>query len=63
MPPEVMVEPTVATVYASCIVQDEASGVMYMEMVTTSMGQVALGCSHPVAQIPGLTIEEVTDLP
>ena len=37
MQPEVMVEPTVAMVCASCIVQDEATGITYMEMVTTSV--------------------------
>ena len=63
MQPEAMVEPMVGTVCASCIVQDEARGITYMETVTTSVGQVAFGCSHPVAQIPRLTIEEVTDLP
>ena len=63
MQPEVVVEPMVATMCASCIVQDEASGIIYMEMVTTSMGQVAPGCTCPVAQNPWLTIKDVTDLP
>ena len=61
--PETMVKPVVATVCASCIVQDEAMGITYMDTVTTSMGQVALGCSCPAAQTPGLTTEDVTDLP
>ena len=38
MKPEVIVEPTVAMVCASCIVQDEATGITYMDMVTTSVG-------------------------
>ena len=63
MQPEVMVEPTVAMVCARCIVQDKASGIMYMETVTFSVGQVALRCSCPAAQTPGLTIGDVTDFP
>ena len=35
---EMMVEPMVAMLCASCIVQDEASGITYLEMVTTSLG-------------------------
>ena len=35
-------EPTVVTMSASCIVKDEATGVTYMDIVTISLGQVAL---------------------
>ena len=35
---EAMGKPAVATMCASHVVQDEASGIIYMEMVTTSMG-------------------------
>ena len=42
MQQEAMVKPTVATMCASCIVQDETMGITYMDMVTTSVGQVAL---------------------
>ena len=34
--------PTMATMSASCIIKDEATGVTYMDTVTTSVGQVAL---------------------
>ena len=61
--PEAIIEPAVATVCASHIVQDEGTGVTYMDMVTTSMGQVALGSSHPAALSPRLIIEDVTNLP
>ena len=54
MQPEVVIEPAIATMCASHVVQDEASGVTYMEMVTTSVGQVALNCAHPVVQNFGL---------
>ena len=50
--PEVAIEPMVATMCASHVIQDEASGVTYMETVTTSIGQVALGQIHPVTQTP-----------
>ena len=48
---------------ASHVVQVEASRVTYMEMVTTSMGQVALDCACPVVQNPQFTIRDLTDLP
>ena len=38
-------------------------GITYMDTVTTSVGQVALGGPHLATQTPGLTIEDVTNLP
>ena len=61
--PEAVVEPMVVMMCASHVVQDEASGVTYMEMVTTSMGWVALRCTCLVAQTPRVAIEDTTDLP
>ena len=58
-----MVEPVVATMCTSCIVQDETMGVTYMDMVTTSMGRVVLRSSCLVACPPGPTIENITNLP
>ena len=49
MQPEIMVEPAVATMCTSHIIQDETTGVTYMDMVTTSVGRVALSSSHLVA--------------
>ena len=46
--PEAVVEPAVAMMCASCVVQDEASGVTYMEMMD---------------QNSQLTIRDITDLP
>ena len=60
--PEVVIEPAVAMMCASHVVQDEASGVTYMEMVTTSMGWVALDSACPVVQNPQLTIRDITNL-
>ena len=34
--------PTVAMMYATCIVQDKATGVTYMDMVTALVGRVVL---------------------
>ena len=61
--PETMAKPAVAMVCTICIVQDETTGVTYMDMVTTSMGRVALKSSYMVAHPHGPTIEDATDLP
>ena len=55
--------PTVAMMYATCIFQDEATGVTYMDMVTISVGRVALGNCCMVANLQGPTVEDITDLP
>ena len=47
--------------YATHIVQDEATGVTYMDMVTASVGRVALGNPHMVATLPGATVEELAE--
>ena len=61
--PEAVIEPTVAMMCASHVVQDKASGFTYMEMVTTSVGWVALKCTCPAVQNPQLTITDITNLP
>ena len=63
MQPEAVVEPAIATMCASHVVQGEAFGVTYMETVTTSVGWVALNCTCPMFQNPHLTIRDITDLP
>ena len=45
--------PTVAMMHATCIVQDEATGASFMDMVTASVGRVALGNPHMVANFQG----------
>ena len=52
--PAMLVEPAVTTMYATCIVQDKVTGVTYMDMVTASVGRVALGNPHIMATLPGL---------
>ena len=49
--------------YATHIVQHEATGITYMAMVTASVGRVALRNPHMVATLPGPTVEDITDLP
>ena len=55
-------EPTVATMSANCIVKDEATGVTYMDTMTTSMGQVALSGPKPWTPTKGPIIEDIMDL-
>ena len=61
--PDMLMEPTVTTMYATHMVQDEATRVTYMDMVTASVGRVALGNPHMVATLPGPTVEDITKLP
>ena len=60
---EVTVEPAVAMMCASCIVQDEATGITCMDTVTISVGQVALKGPCLATQTLELTIEDITNLP
>ena len=60
---EAIIKPAVAMMYPSRIVQDEATGITYMDTVTTSVGQVVLGGPQLATQTPRLTIEDVTNLP
>ena len=55
--PNVMVGPTVATMYATQIIQDEATGVTYMDTVTTLVGRVALENPCMVANLQRPTVE------
>ena len=48
-----MTGPAVATMYATQIVQNQATGVMYMDTVTTLVGIVALGNPCMVANLQG----------
>ena len=60
---EVMAEPVVAMMCTSSIVQDEITGVTYMDTVTTSVGRVVLMSSCLMTETPRLTIQDVTNLP
>ena len=56
-------EPTVATMSASCIVKDDATGITYMDTVTTSVGWVALSGPSKGTPATGPIIEDITYLP
>ena len=60
---EAAIESAVAMMCVSHIVQDEAMGMIYMDTVTTSVGQVALGAPCLVIQTPTSTTEDITNLP
>ena len=62
MQPEILAEPTIPTMCTSCIIQDETMGVIYMDMVTTSVGRLALSSSCMAACSPSPTIEDITNL-
>ena len=57
-----VMEPTVATMSASCIIKDKVTGVTYMDTVTTSVGQVALSDPEQGTPTKGSIIEDITDL-
>ena len=61
--PDMSTEPMVTMMYATCIVQVEATGVTYMGMVTASVGTVAPGIPHMAATLPGPTVDYITNLP
>ena len=55
--------PIVAMVYTTHMVQDKATMVTYMDMVTALVGRVALRSLHMVAKLQGPTLQDITDLP
>ena len=61
-PPDVTVGPAVATLSATGIVQDKATGVTYVDTVTTLVGSVALGNPLMVANLQGSVLEDITDV-
>ena len=60
--PDTLGRPTVATAYATWIVLDKATGVTYMDMVTTLVERVTLRNPCMVANLLGPTVEDITDL-
>ena len=57
-----MLAPGVATMSASNIMKHEATGVTYMDTVTTSVGRVALSGPEQETLAQGPTIQDITDL-
>ena len=58
----VMSAPEVATMSTSHIVKDKVTGITYMDMVTTSVGRVALSGPEQETPAQGPKIEDITDL-
>ena len=56
-----LTEPMVMTMYATCLVWDKATGVTYMDMVTASVGRVALRYPCMAATLSGPTVKELAD--
>ena len=57
-----MAAPGMVTMSASCVVWDEATGATYLDMVTTSIGIVALSVPEGGSIMPGPEIEDIMDL-
>ena len=57
----VEVTPGISTISTSRIIRNEVMGVTYMDLVTTSIGRVALSSPDPKASSQDPTIEDVTD--
>ena len=62
MPPNLLVGLAVAMLMATRISQDEATSITYVDMVTASMGLVALKTSCMAADPRMLMLEDVTDV-
>ena len=58
----VMFDPGVVTMSASHIVKDEVTGITCMDMVTTSVGRVALSGPEQHTSAQGPKIQDIIDL-
>ena len=53
--------PGISSMSSSCIVKDDATGLTYVDTVTTSIGRIILSGPDPNASSMGPTIEDITD--
>ena len=60
--PLVMTAPGVVTMCTSCIIRDKLTGTTYLDMVTTTVGRVALSSPKKETPTQGPTIEDVMGL-
>ena len=60
MPIGLVATPGISTMSMSCIIRDKATGITYMDTITTSIGRVALSGPGLEASSTGPTIEDVT---
>ena len=51
----------ISSVSASRVVQDDTTGLIYMDTITTSIGRVVLSGPDPDVSSTGPTIEDVTE--
>ena len=58
----VMSAPGVVTMCTSCIIRDKVTGATYLDMVTTSIGRMALSGPEQETPAQGPTIEDITNL-
>ena len=59
--PDTFMGPMVTTMCATQVIQDEATGVTYLDTVTASMGRVALSNPCMVANLHGPMVEELAE--
>ena len=52
--------PGISSISSSCIVKDDATGLTYVDTVTTSVGQIILSGLDPNDSSTGPTIEDIT---
>ena len=50
----------ICSISSSCIVKDDATGLTYVDTVTTSVGQIILSGPDPNDSSMGPTIEDIT---
>ena len=60
MPIGLVVTPGISAMSMSCIIRDEATGITYMDTITTSIGRVALSGPDLEASSTGPMIEDAT---
>ena len=55
--------PGISSVSSSCMVKDKATGLMYVDTITTSIGRIVISgdATSLNPNAPGPTIEDITD--
>ena len=53
--------PGITSLSSSCVVKDDATGLTYVDTVTTSIGRIILSRQDPQASSTSPTIEDIMD--
>ena len=53
--------PGISSMSSSCVVTDDATGLTYVDTVTTSIGRIILHRLNPTCHFHRPTIEDITD--